>query len=132
MCARSQVPYCSVERLAGIVIFVYGDESMDETKQRVCAVAGVVGVEFAWLRLESLWVNRTNGIPFHANHCDSDFGDYTNTPHAENKALYRDLSIMLANSGLGGFGMAIDLAAHRREFPERAGAFLLPGILVSD
>ena len=78
------------------MLSVYGDESADETKQRVFAVAGVVGLEESWEAVEGSWVARTNGIPFHANDCDSDFGDYRNTPHLENKALYRDLSLILA------------------------------------
>ncbi len=91
---------------------------MDETKQRVCAVAGVGGTEEQWRALEWQWTRRTNGVPFHANDCDSDQGDFENRPHWENKNLYRDLAIMLANSGLVGFGQAIDLAAKRAVFPE--------------
>ena len=100
------------------MLLVYGDESMDETKERVCAVAGIIGAEEKWSALEWKWSQRTNGIPFHANHCDSDQGDYENRPHWENKALYRDLAILLANSGLAGFGQAIDLAAKKVVFPE--------------
>jgi len=99
------------------MLFVYGDESMDETKQRVCAVAGIVGTEEIWAAIQTKWIDRTGGIPFHANDCDSDYGDYKNTPHADNKALYRDLAIMLAESGLAGFGQAIDLKAKEAIFP---------------
>jgi len=104
--------------LVAILLSVFGDERVDETKQRVFAVAGVIGAEQTWEQLEAKWVSRTNGIPFHANDCDSDWGDYANTPHAENKALYRDLATMLAGSRLGGWGIAIDLIAQRRVFPE--------------
>lgn len=100
------------------MLFVYGDESMDETKQRVCAVAGIIGTEDQWKTIEWEWARRTNGVPFHANHCDSDQGDYASRPHWENKALYRDLTVMLANSGLVGYGQAIDLAAKNTVFPE--------------
>jgi Protein of unknown function (DUF3800) len=99
------------------MLSVFGDESADESKQRIFAVAGIVGTEDLWENLESLWVERTNGIPFHANNCDSDKGDYRDNPHSENKALYRDLAIMLANSGLCGYGLAVDLAAQREVFP---------------
>jgi hypothetical protein len=102
---------------AAIVLRVFGDDSMDETKERVCAVVGVIGTEAAWKELKGKWLARTGGIPFHANDCDSDYGDYVNTPHAENKALYRDLAIILADSHVGGYGHAIDLMAHRRVFP---------------
>ncbi len=100
------------------MLFVYGDESMDETKQRVCAVAGIIGTEDQWKALEFQWAHRTNGVSFHGNDCDSDQGDYTNRPHWENKALYRDLAILLADSGLAGFGQAVDLIAKRSVFPE--------------
>lgn len=96
---------------------VFGDESMDETGRRVCAVVGIIGTEAAWQDLKGKWLARTRGIPFHANDCDSDHGDYADTPHAENKALYRDLAITLADSHVGGYGYAIDLMAHRRAFP---------------
>ena len=105
-------------QLVAVMLFVYGDESMDETRQRVCAVAGVGGTDKQWRALERQWPRRTNGLPFHANHCDSDQGDYANRPHWENKNLYRDLAIMLANSGLVGFGQAIDLVAKQTVFPD--------------
>src|ERR1700735_3455950 len=91
---------------------------MDETKQRVCAVAGIIGAEDQWKALEFRWTRRTNGVPFHGNDCDSDQGDYTNRPHWENKALYRDLTTMLANSGLAGYGHAVDLKEKNKVFPE--------------
>ena len=75
VCARQ------LSRLVAIMLLVYGDESMDETKQRVCAVAGIIGTEDQWKALEWRWTHRTNGVPFHGNDCDSDQGDYANRPH---------------------------------------------------
>jgi hypothetical protein len=95
----------------------YGDESSDETKQRVFAVSGVVGTEETWSNLQEDWLLRTNGIAFHAKDCESDQGDYRSTPHAENQSLYRDLTTLVAESGLCGWSFAIDLAAQRRVFP---------------
>ena len=100
------------------MLSVFGDESTDENQQRVFAVAGVIGSDEQWEHLEQLWVNRTGGIPFHANDCDSDRGSYAATPHAGNKALYRDLTVLLAESGLGGYGFAVDLIALRQVFPD--------------
>jgi hypothetical protein len=100
------------------MLSVFGDESADETKQRVFAVGGVIGSEEAWLQLERKWIARTGGIPFHANDCDSDQGDFKGNDHEENKNLYRDLAIMISESELGGWGFAIDLAAQRQVFPE--------------
>ena len=97
---------------------VFGDESADETKQRVFAVAGIIGPEEAWEHLQASWNIRTKGIPFHANNCDSDQGDYARRPHAENKALYRDLAQILAASELAGWAFVIDLAAQRKFFPD--------------
>jgi hypothetical protein len=100
------------------MILVYGDESMDETKQRVCALAGVVGSGDAWRDLEAKWITRTGDIPFHANDCESDHGDYKGDErHQENQDLYRDLTILLAESGLWGIGVALDLAALRMALP---------------
>jgi hypothetical protein len=101
-----------------VMLLVYGDESMDETKQRVCAVAGIIGTEDQWKALEWKWTRRTNGVSFHGNDCDSDHGDYITRPHWENKGLYRELTTLLANSGLAGYGQAIDLVAKNAVFPE--------------
>lgn len=95
----------------------YGDESADKTRQRVFVVAGVIGNDNQWNWLEPRWIARTNGAPFHANNCDSDKGDYATMPHEENKSLYKDLTILLASSGLVGFGFATDLIAQRAVFP---------------
>jgi hypothetical protein len=105
-------------QLVVVMLLVYGDESMDETKQRVCAVAGIIGTEEQWSALEWEWTRRTNGVPFHGKDCDSDQGDYETRPHWENKELYRDLAILIASSGLSGFGQAIDLAAKNKVFPK--------------
>lgn len=99
------------------MLLVYGDESMDESSKRVCAAAAVAGTEEKWVEFEAVWIDRTRGIPFHANDCESDQGLYRDIPHKENLALYRDLTAMLAQSGLIGFGSALDLEALRTHFP---------------
>jgi hypothetical protein len=82
------------------MIFVYGDESMDETRSRVCAVAGVVGTEAEWQAIEPIWTERNGSIPFHAKDCESDQGDYKPANHGENQNLYRDLVTIIARSSL--------------------------------
>jgi len=62
-------------RYVAIMLSVFGDESADETQQRVFAVAGVIGSEGAWAELEAKWVTRNGGIPFHAADCESGHGD---------------------------------------------------------
>ncbi len=100
------------------MIFVYGDDSADEQRQRVCAVAVVIGTEQLWQRFEPQWIDRNNGIPFHARDCESDQGNYKGFSHQHNKDLYKDLAIMMAGSGLIGRAIAIDLVAQRTIFPE--------------
>lgn len=100
------------------MLSVFGDESADASMQRVFAIAGVIGSDKQWDDLEIKWESRTSGIPFHATDCDSDRGSFSDKSHDENKSLYRDLSIMLAESGLGGYGFSIDLNAQRQVFPE--------------
>src|SRR5437016_11406838 len=108
----------ALRKQVAIVLSVFGDESTDETKQRVFTVAGVIGSEELWEQLEAKWVVRTAGIPFHAKDCESDRANYKTTPHQQNQDLYKDLAQLLAGSGLAGWGFAIDLAAQRKVFPE--------------
>jgi hypothetical protein len=99
------------------MVSVFGDDSQDETKRRVFAIAGVIAAEEEWERLEGEWSARTGGIPFHATDCDSNQRVYANNSNDENKKLYRDLTQILAHSKAWGWGVAIDLAGHRRFFP---------------
>jgi len=106
-----------------IMFLAYGDESLDETQSRVCAVAALVGVEDAWMKIEAEWKALHGDIPFHANQCDSDQGDYKPKPgedadakHKENKEIYKASTILLANSEISGCASAYDLAAQREAF----------------
>lgn len=100
------------------MLSVFGDESSDETKSRVFAVAGVVGTEKMWEDLDSQWVARIAGVPFHAKDCESDKGDYERADHKDNQALYRDLTTLLAASEISGWGIAINLEAQRAILPD--------------
>ena len=100
------------------MIQVYGDDSADEKRQRVSAVAIVVGKEETWNQVEPAWIARNKGTPFHARDCETDNADYAAFPHQNNKQLYKDLTVMLAESDLIGRGVAIDLASQRKTFPE--------------
>lgn len=104
-------------KLSAIMLLVYGDESLDGTQSRVCAVAGVIGTEEMWRDLEPKWIERNRGVPFHAADCEPAHGDYEGQDKSETKALYRELTILLAESGLGGYASAQDLAAQRKAFP---------------
>jgi hypothetical protein len=99
------------------MILLYGDDSADEKRERVAAVAAVVGSEEMWEWIDPQWTARNGGIPFHARDCESDQGDYRTIPHEKNKSLYKDLATMLASSQLSGLGIGIDLVAQREIFP---------------
>ena len=97
---------------------VFGDESSDETKQRVFAVAGVIGSEEMWEDLETAWLDALVVSRFMPLIVRRTKRDYKHFDHAENQQLYTDLTVMLGESGLGGMGIAMDLAAQRKFFPE--------------
>ena len=114
--------------VSAVMFLLHGDESLDETQSRVCAVGGLVGTEESWAALEGQWKALHGSIPFHANDCDSDHGDYApllgedaDAKHHANKELYKQSSILLAESGIGGFASAYDLAAQREAFPPPYG-----------
>jgi hypothetical protein len=100
------------------MIFIYGDDSADEKRERVCAIAVVAGSEAAWREIEEKWIPRNGNIPFHAKDCESDKGDNEHSSHEDNKKLYRDCTTILAESKLGGLGLAIDLVAQKQIFPQ--------------
>jgi hypothetical protein len=106
------------------VIYVYGDNGADEKRERVTAVSVIAGYEEWCQELESKWVARCNGMPFHANECESDLGDYKNIPHQQNKAMYRDLTTLLAESKVSGVAIAMDLVAQQTIFPVVASGLL--------
>ena len=99
------------------VYTTYGDESADETKRRVFAMATLTGPEQTWQALSDKWEARTGGVTFHAADCESDQGVFAGRDHAENLALYRDLVQIIAGSGLWGCAVAVDLTASERFFP---------------
>lgn len=100
------------------MLSVFGDESADETEQRVFAVSAVIGSEEAWRLAESAWLARTGGKIFHATDCESEFAnDPDRSKHKANLELYADLTKIIATSYLFGGGVALDLAAHRECFP---------------
>jgi hypothetical protein len=99
------------------VIYVYGDDGADAKKERVTAVSVIAGYEDWWQDLETKWLAGCNGIPFHANECESDLGDYKGIAHEQNKAMYRDLTMLLAESKVSGVAIAMDLIAQQKIFP---------------
>src|SRR5258705_11941927 len=111
------------------VIYAYGDDGGDEKRERVIAVSLIAGYEEWWQEVEHDWSVRCGGIPFHATDCESNHGDYEAIPHDETKAMYRDLTGILAASRLGGIGVAIDLTAQKSFFPGASPLNYLRGFL---
>ena len=97
---------------------VFGDESFDEKKQRVAAVAGLIGTEGEWSALQSAWVGRTGGKEFHAVECETEYANDPDTDkHRENLKLYADLCQIVAKSAIRGYGSAFDLISYAKNFP---------------
>lgn len=96
---------------------VFGDESSDESKSRVFAVAGVFGDESDWKAIQEVWLERTGGTIFHGAECETDRGDFKNNSHSENQALYKDLTQLICRSKLAARAHAMDIAAWRAYFP---------------
>jgi len=103
----------------GMILSVFGDESADQTNQRVFAVSGVMGNDDEWQVTKEAWLERTGGKIFHAAECETEYAnDPDKAKHHENLKLYKDLCQILAKSPLTGIGVALDLAAHREFFGE--------------
>lgn len=100
-------------RFEGVVYTSYGDESADETKQRVFALSGLFGSTSDWDIFREKWRTRTGGKVFHATDCDTDQGDYKGIAHAKNKKLYADLTRLIADSNFIGYAAVMDLHAYR-------------------
>lgn len=113
--AKTRYQQKSCKRVA-VVLSAFGDDSADETHQRVFCVAGVVGSESDWQHVEEQWRSRLGCRVFHATDCESDRKDFRHFDHDDNQKLYKDLTNIVANSRLMSYAHAIDLAALRRVF----------------
>lgn len=100
------------------MLAIYGDESSDSKGNRVYAVAGLLGGEESWEGLREDWAARTGDKVFHSADCESGYGDFKDTPPEERDRLHKDLAVVLAGSGLIGWGIAVDLAGARKAFPD--------------
>ena len=101
-----------------ISLHLFGDESADETGQRVFAVSGLVGTGREWQLAEDAWVQRTGGQVFHATDCETEYArDSDRNKHKANLSLYKELTEILANGYVAGICMALDLVSFRECFP---------------
>jgi hypothetical protein len=99
------------------MISVFGDESHDSKNERVFAIGCLLGTDDQWAALRVKWSERTLSKTFHAADCESSQGAYRGIKPEDNHRLHRDLTRILAGSGIIGWGVAIDVAATRRIFP---------------
>ena len=97
----------------GVMYSVHGDESADEKKQRVFAIAGLLGHDSDRSTFKAKWFERTDGKIFHAAQCESDSGEFDTSSHEDNLKLYADLTNIIARSNLLGIGIAISLKDYR-------------------
>jgi hypothetical protein len=99
-----------------MVLSVFGDESADETKQRVFAVSGLFGTEDEWQAAEAAWTEVSRGEVFHA----------ADWEYAGRKDEYKALAQALAVTTVAGVVYAIDLVAFNQVYPDtlRESAYL--------
>jgi hypothetical protein len=90
------------------VYSVFGDESADEKKQRIFAVAGIIGSEDDWTGVEREWLKVTKGREFHANECQ----------RPQDRKLCEKLVEVLLTSRLMGWGAAMSLVDYSQIFEQ--------------
>jgi hypothetical protein len=105
------------------MLSVFGDESHDQTKKRVFVVAGLLGNDKGWESFRQQWKERTGGLIFHAADCESGHGDFKEMPEPKRLKLHLDLTQILADSKLMGYGYAVDLAGCCKVVPHAVKQF---------
>ena len=99
------------------MLSVFGDESHDQTKKRVFVVAGLLGNVKDWESFRQQWKDRIGGFIFHAADCESGHGYFEEMPEPKRLKLHLDLTQILADSKLMGYGHAVDLAGCHKVVP---------------
>lgn len=97
-----------------MIYSVFGDESYDANRERVFAVAGLLGTELEWDDLADKWVAATKGEEFHAAEWMRD------NRHTE----YATMVNLLAASNLVGRGATMSLKDYEIIFDNAADNFL--------
>jgi len=117
---EAQIAEIRARRRRGMVAVMYcayGDESRDDTLQRVYAVAGVFGHQEDWDAIETPWKTRLNGRVLHAVDCEFGHREFSDLKPGEGRRIIRDLTTLLAESKLFGYGTAINVAEYKKSFP---------------
>jgi hypothetical protein len=92
-----------------VVISIFGDESSDESHERVFSVSGLVGTDDEWAEAEALWIKATRAEEFHAAEWE----------HAKRFGDYKAATQALIASHVAGIAMSMDLAAYRSVIPDQ-------------
>lgn len=92
-----------------VSISVFGDESSDETHQRVFSVSGLRGTDDEWAEAEARWLRATRGEEFHAAEWE----------HAKRFDDYKAATLALVASPVAGVIISVDLAEYRSVFPDQ-------------
>lgn len=92
-----------------MLVSIFGDESSDETHQRVFSVSGLVGTDDEWAEAEALWKEGTRGEEFHA----------AEWAHAKRDDDYKAATQALIKSRVAGVVMSMDLVAFRGVIPDQ-------------
>lgn len=99
------------------MLSAFGDESSDETQARVFAVAGILGSADDWADFRQKWTDRLDGKVFHAADCEAGRGAFKDMGKSASWQLLNDLTSILAESRLMGYGVAVDIAGFRDVAP---------------
>jgi len=95
------------------MLTVYADDSSDAKRERTFAVAGIMGTQEQWDTLEVDWIACTKGKIFHATDCESDYGDYKDISQENRHSEYKQLTKILSQSMMTGFGAIVNLSDYK-------------------
>lgn len=105
-------------RPVAVMLVVYGDESMDEQRERIFAIGVLIGTQEQWDLLELIWKDITKGKIFHASDCECGYGDYKGIDPEERLNEFKNLTQLLVLSKIKGLGLVMDLDAYHTLFPD--------------
>lgn len=100
------------------MLSVFGDESSDETRSRVFAVGGILGSAEDWTAFREKWSARLDGKVFHAADCEAGRGDFKGMDRESRQKLFNDLTQILVDSRLMGYGRSIHIHGCREVAPK--------------
>lgn len=67
--------------------------------------------------IDGPWKDRLNGRIFHAADCEFGHGEFSNLKPGEGRQIFRDLTTLIVNSKLCGWGTAVNVAEYKQSFP---------------